>query len=614
MSAVPLLAGFLGEVGSWAQVILGVGLLIFIHEAGHFVAAKWAGVRVLAFSLGFGPEMFGFTRSGTRYRIAWVPLGGYVKMSGENELPGGGVAPPHLPPQPVWTRAIIMIAGGVMNAVLGFLLFAASFLAGVDATPAVVGAVVHGGPAWEAGIRPGDRVVGSGGNRVLTFEDLMYATIGGAPVDLEVERGGATRSVHVVPVKAEGAMAPSIGVVPAFSPEVAVAEGGAAAKAGFASGDRILSIGGVPASILDLRDEEIFRTAVLPDGGPLPVVVERAGRPVALLVEPSGKRPRIGITPLRQVVDRVREGGAASAAGWKPGDRRVALSGAPLRGAASLLRGLLGAPAGAAVRVEREGGAVDLPLPDGAAARLDLLRDLRFAFPDSPAAVEVHATGPGDPANAGPSPAEAAGIPNGARITAVDGAAVTRFSDVARRIRDAEGKPVEIAWTGSAGDGKAVIPPADYPEYPVDDLGASPVAEVLRISGPGEAAALAVGRCVQTTRNIVATIGGIFGGSVDKSNLGGPVAIAQITKQGTEAGLGRYLAILAALSINLMFLNILPIPLLDGGQLMLLSVEAVTRKPPKEWVLVASQWIGLVVLLGLMVMVTFNDIARLVGP
>ncbi|MHC4923047.1 MAG: site-2 protease family protein, partial [Planctomycetota bacterium] len=119
-----MLEGLLGGTFSWAAVILGVGLLIFIHEAGHFLVAKWAGVKVLAFSLGFGPVLWGFQRGDTHYRISWIPLGGYVKMSGENELPEGGYAPDDYPSKSVGVRALIIAAGVIMNAVLGFALFA----------------------------------------------------------------------------------------------------------------------------------------------------------------------------------------------------------------------------------------------------------------------------------------------------------------------------------------------------------------------------------------------------------------------------------------------------------------------------------------------------------
>ena len=116
-----------------------------------------------------------------------------------------------------------------------------------------------------------------------------------------------------------------------------------------------------------------------------------------------------------------------------------------------------------------------------------------------------------------------------------------------------------------------------------------------------------------TTRNIGAILSGIFKGSVDKGNVGGPVLIAQATFQKAKSGFGHFLWILAVLSINLMFLNVLPIPLLDGGQLALLGVEAVTRRPPSASVVGITQMAGLVFLLGVLVLVTFNDIARLVG-
>ncbi len=613
---IPLPAAFLAEAGSWILVVLGVGLLVFIHEAGHFLAAKWAGVKVLAFSLGFGPEMVGFTRGPTRYRIAWVPLGGYVKMSGETELPEGGYAPDDFPAKPVWKRGVIMIAGVVMNALLGFVLFAAAYLAGVDVIPAVVGSVRHGGGAWEAGVRPGDRVVAADGHPVRSFEDLMYATMGGAPVELDLQRGGTAVRVRATPSKEEGAPAPAIGVLPPFGRILEVVPGGAGEKAGFRTGDEVVAVAGVPAGPGDLRDDEVLASAALPESGPLLLTVLREGREIVLPLEPTGTHPLVGIASHRSVIDFVRAGGPGERAGFRPGDVPEAVGGLPVGGSSSFRGAAFRAPPGSGVRVRRGEAAADLPLPDAPAERLELLRDLRFADPESPTAVEVLPPRPPSPgAEPVPGPAAAAGMRTGDRITTVAGTAVTRFRDVRERIAASEGGPVEVAWVGPSGKGKAILAPAPVPTWDFAEAGLLTVIPQERFDagGAGNLPALGLERCVQTTRQILATVRGIFSGSVDKSNLGGPVAIAQITKRSTESGTGRFLEMLAKLSINLMFLNILPIPLLDGGQLMLLTVEAVTRRPPSEWVVAASQWVGLVLLLGLMVMVTFNDIARIVG-
>jgi len=593
------LGGLFGGAGSILQVVIGVGLLIFIHEAGHFLAARWAGVRVLAFSLGFGPEMFGFTRGGTRYRVAWFPIGGYVKMSGEVERPGGGYAPDDYPAQSVAKRVVIIGAGVAMNAVLGFVLFAAALLWGMNADPGNL-FVAPGRPAWEAGLRSGDRVISLDGRRVCHFEDFVYSALPGRPVEFEVERDGRRSVVVVTPLVPAGGRRPMFGVGPRWDGRLEVAAGSPAEAAGLRTSDEVVAIEGVPGSVSDLGDE-VYLVAVVPPEGPLRLTVRREGAGVEVEIPSAETAPSFGLAALRTTVGTVRPGGPAAAAGWRAGDRPVAVGGDDVPGSISFRRSAFRAPPGSVVRVEREGATIPLPLPDDAADRILLLQDLHFPDAPSPTAVEVLEG----------SPAEAAGIPTGARLAAVAGAKVARWEDAQARLRGAKGEEVEIEWDGPAGGGRARVRPASRA---VHRLGADVrTPAVVRADSLGEALALGFRRCILTTRNIGATISGLFGGSVEKDSVGGPVLIAQVAYGSAREGLGRFLWLLAILSINLMVLNILPIPLLDGGQLALLAVEGVTRRPPSEAVVGAAQMAGLVVLLGLLLFVTFNDIARLVG-
>ena len=596
-----VLAGLFGEIGSWIQVILGVWMLIFIHEAGHFLVAKWAKVRVEAFSLGFGPEMFGFTRGPTRYRVAWIPLGGYVKMSGETERPEGGFAPDDYPSKPVWVRSLIIVAGVVMNAVLGFFLFAAALLVGLKVDPVVVGTVSHGRPAWEAGIRSGDRLVAADGRRLVAFADLIYATIDGKPLELTVVREGKTITVPVTPRKDGDSKTPSIGVSPAGGEVLDVPKDGTAEAAGFLTGDRIVAVAGVPAGLADLGDEVFLAAAVPPDGGAT-VTVRREHGEALVLVPPGKPVRRVGVTALRTTVDLVREGGPAAAAGWRAGDRPVSVGGKAVGGSNAFLRAVLdGSPA--SVRVARAGGEADLALPAAPAERLALLRDLRFGDAPSPTAVEVLPGGA----------AEAAGIPSGARILSVGPTKVARYRDVVAAIGSVKEGPVALEWALDGPPRTTQVVPQELrpPAFSALDLGTGDTREVLAAASLGEACSMAASRCVATTSQIVTTVTGIFRGSVDKDNLGGPIMIAQVARRSTDEGFGHFLWLLGMLSINLMFLNVLPIPVLDGGQLVLLGLEAVMRRRPSEGIVVAAQLTGLVVLLSLMVFISFNDVVRL---
>lgn len=165
--------------------VLVIGPLVFIHEMGHYLAGRWFGIKAEAFSIGFGREVAGWTdRHGTRWKIAWLPLGGYVRFAGDmnpaSQPTADWLALPAEERQrtfqakPVWQRAIVVAAGPVVNFVLAILILAGFALAYGDArTPAVVGEAIAGTAAASAGLRPGDRVTALGGRQVETFEDMV---------------------------------------------------------------------------------------------------------------------------------------------------------------------------------------------------------------------------------------------------------------------------------------------------------------------------------------------------------------------------------------------------------------------------------------------------------
>ena len=160
--------------------ILGIGFLLLIHEAGHYFAARAAGIRVEVFALGFGPRLFGFRRGDTDFRIALLPLGGYVKVSGED---------PTRPPRPgdlfaatVQQRLLFYAGGIILNFLFAFLLLPALFLVGVPFEAPLLGTVNAGGAAWEAGMRPGERVLEIDGRRINGFRDIAPAWPSPMPV------------------------------------------------------------------------------------------------------------------------------------------------------------------------------------------------------------------------------------------------------------------------------------------------------------------------------------------------------------------------------------------------------------------------------------------------
>jgi len=282
--------------------VFALGVIIFVHESGHLAMAKALGIRVLAFSLGFGKRIWGFEHNGTEYKVSLVPLGGYVQLGGENvedELTG---APDEFLSRPRWQRALVYLAGPAMNFVLSIVLVGVVFMAGTDVAvlgevPAVVGTVEVDSPAAAAGLQAGDRIVRAGGKEVERWGEVLFAisTAPEQPVELTVDRGGEILDLTVVPIKVEKYEFGYAGVYPELLPHVSrVVEGSPAEAAGFAAGDEIRAVDG--RSIADAAD---FVSYIQPRADePIRVTVLRQGTPVDLDVVPraeEGKDALIGV-------------------------------------------------------------------------------------------------------------------------------------------------------------------------------------------------------------------------------------------------------------------------------------------------------------------------------
>jgi regulator of sigma E protease len=182
-----------------AIVVLGV--LIFAHETGHFLFAKKSGVGVQKFSLGFGPKLFGFRRKETEYLVSLIPLGGYVKMVGEDPQEEPPDPQKSFSQKPVWLRALIVFGGPAFNFLLAVLLFWVCFVVGIPALTTKIGEVKEGFPAAKAGIKPGDRIVALDGGKTERWNDLAARIHDspGRPVRVTLEREGKREELTVIP-------------------------------------------------------------------------------------------------------------------------------------------------------------------------------------------------------------------------------------------------------------------------------------------------------------------------------------------------------------------------------------------------------------------------------
>jgi regulator of sigma E protease len=204
------LANFWNYIGTFLIVLT---VLVFVHELGHYLVARWNGVRVEIFSIGFGRELIGWTdKAGTRWKICWLPLGGYVKFYGDAGVASNpGEVLRHMTPderavsfhhKPLGARAAVVAAGPIANFLLAIVLLAGLFMfIGQRFTPAEISGVQEESPAAAAGFQPGDRIVRIDGTAIERFEDLQHIVESspGKPLVVTVRRGGEDRDLTVTP-------------------------------------------------------------------------------------------------------------------------------------------------------------------------------------------------------------------------------------------------------------------------------------------------------------------------------------------------------------------------------------------------------------------------------
>ncbi|HTO08536.1 MAG TPA: RIP metalloprotease RseP [Myxococcota bacterium] len=521
--------------------VLLLGVLIFIHELGHFAVAKWLGVKVEKFSIGFGPSLFARRVGETDYVIAALPLGGFVKMLGE--IPGEELAPEEVSrafnARPVWQRIAIALAGPVMNLVLPVFLIAAILMTGLPTLTSRVGTVVPGSAAARAGIHDGDRIVAAGGESLWRWIDLQEKLqASGAPgMPLTIERANGERAeTTLVREKDDGGAWKDMGLQWQV-PEAVVGVTGPqtpAALAGLETGDRVTAVNGAPVS--NLRE---LRQQVAAARPPLELDLER---PL------DGQTEKIHVT---------------------------------LRGAS--------APGG------------DHPLESLGLAPVGV--SLGKVHPDTPAA--------------------RAGLQAGDVVLSVGGDLVSGVERVRDLIRNSGGEPlafvllrdhklVQLEVTPAAGPDRNGQSAGNHYQIGVElglsDVGAEYKDDVVR--NPF----LALGRGVARTADLFAIIlGGIFQlitGSVGMSSLSGPIGIGEIAADAYQTSWTQFVWLMALISVNLAILNLLPIPVLDGGQIALAAAEGIKGSPLPARARDIAQTVGLSLILLLMGVAFWNDIAR----
>jgi regulator of sigma E protease len=654
-------------------VALGLGFVIFIHELGHFLLAKWNDVKVEKFSIGFGPTLWGFRRGETEYVLAAVPLGGFVKMLGEGpeDEQNKTTDPRAYPNKSVGARMAIISAGVIMNVFLGLACFVYAYKNGMIEMPAKIGEVAPGSPAYKAGMRPGDEIVSIDGRGDISYQSLrLKVTLSGPG---QILRFGIRRPGHdglvemdIHPVREDNSDHPTIGVNPVEGLTIGFfrAPTGIADPPAYPELDQLLdgefndtlaAAGPADQEPKPLASfEDYQRILEANQDRPIKHVIERrkatSGKdgPVLKRLEltlPPAQMVDFGLRMTAEPIHAVQAGSRAEAAGFRVGDRilKVEVDGRheidPLRWP-DLCRKNAGRPMTFEVeRASGDGGhktQVITATPDETPAwnPLQIGRELDIpglglcfpiatrvvaVRPDSPAA-RAGIT-PGDVINSmiiKPSkPSKESGgrsipAPRSETLNFEDGSAgwVGAFAYLQTQPN------VDVELVINKSTQPVPIRPEPVRErdwyYPSRGLRFLPLQREL----PAQPLASALRRgfhdTIDNILNIYATLRSLATRRVSPTSMGGVITISTVAYDAAQLGLTYLIHFLGMLSINLAVLNFLPIPPLDGGQMVFLVAEKVRGRPLPESALVAGTYLGLFLVLGLMIFVTFQDIFRLV--
>lgn len=644
------------------EVVLGFGALIFVHELGHFLAAKYNGVKVLKFAIGFdfwGLRLFKKKIGETEYVIGAFPLGGYVKMLGQEDLPEEGEQEPetfpegHFLSKSVWQRTQIISAGVIANFLLAFVLCYGAYLVGFRQYVPEVGAV--GFDSLQAGMRPGDVIEKVGGDRVESWTEMFMAYAmqeRDRTTEVVVRRGDDLVTLQIPVLREAGSPIN----VPDFERAtglriLAILEPSPAAEAGMQGGDVLVSVDGV-----ELRDWQHFSTLV--SGRPGETIDLEVDRPtsktaferVALTLtldetdDPFAPSRTLGLGPGEPpVIDAVLDGSPAARAGLQAGDRVTAVDGVAVRHWVDVFR-----------LVEYAEPGVPLPI---AVARQDRQVEIEVVPEASqhwaigiwglPVIGAVHRAPDkvieeGDGGSSGCGPAEPPRI--GLTVGWVDpdgpaAAAGVQPGDVLTRAHyeNTQGEDSEIelySWSyyysmlssSQVADGfvrldleRDGVPMAKSVELVPDPGGKrrgvvgvyGDYKQIWVQMGPIEALGPAAKKPFRLLDEFLKGFRAMFTGRVSPTTISGPVGILEITYSAASEGLGDLLLLLALISVNLAIINFLPIPITDGGHFVFLMIEKIRGKRLGEEVQGKLLWAGLVFLLLVFVFATWNDLGRI---
>ncbi len=533
--------------------VILLGILVFVHEFGHFIVARINGVRVEVFSLGFGKKLFQWKRGDTVYCLSLIPLGGYVKMFGEQ--PGDTISEADksvsFTHKTVLQRISIVLAGPLMNLFFAVLLFGLIAVIGEERKPAVLGDVELSSPAFEMGFRPGDQITQIAGQKVDTWDDLQAKlnTLKDQEVPFEIVSKQSpdpkviTARVSTVPNPNPLALIRTAGSIEGFQyysigSTVAITKSSLLDTLGIKTGDIIKSINGQPVQFW--REVQLAEKN-LQAGSQLSLVFERLPAdektkveefPINVQIPQAATFASVGIEQSDLYLAKVFEGSPAHKAGLKEYDKIVAINDSPLKGWEDVLR------------------SIKQYAPETGTVKFTILRD---------------------------------GVTSDLTITPQMTSHMNNFGKEEKRYT------IGIVPLIGMATEKSLF-----------------VRTLNPIAAIGTGFVKSYDMTVMTLMSFVRLISG----EISPKNVGGVLSIGQAASESFKAGFNYFVQMMAVISISLFVLNLLPIPVLDGGHILFYTIELIKGSPVSLRKMELAQQVGLVLLMSLMLFAMFNDVNR----
>jgi regulator of sigma E protease len=549
-----------------------LGLLVFVHELGHFAVAKFYGVRVEVFSLGFGKKIFQRKYGDTNYCISLIPLGGYVKMFGDDptkELPEHDKQFAFLH-KPIWPRIAIVLAGPLMNLFFAAFLFFCLGYFGETVPSAQIGDVAPETTAYSSGFRSGDKITAINGKEILQWKDVK-----------EIIEVNANRELNFKVIRQDGAAA-DILVTPKVITNPFI----------FSTRSQIGAIEGLEldSKVAIVGISDVKSAAGATGMGPLELIVAINGKAISYWRE---------IEPALQ---------ASLAPG---GVSKFVFS-------VQSLQELKGQKEPPKREVTIELAHYDKSMP--VMTQLGFVDSQTFLLN-----VKKGSPGLSITSAVNESPASAAGLKAGDQITNIDGKPVKTWDDVLSAVKSYDEKSGGLKLTyRRANEEKTVSIVPEMTEIPnaqggldkrfaigvVPAVHTAPSAPTVVKLGFGAAVVHGFVSSYEYSKLIGMSLVRLVQAEVSPRNIGGVFTIGRVASQSFEAGWDYFVKTMAVISINLFLLNLLPVPVLDGGHLVFFTIEAIRGAPLSLRKLEIAQQVGLVLLLSLMVFALFNDLTH----